>query len=113
MNRSEKAILAVLSLLLVAALGAVVYTRSWSNYREELHSIEGATPKSSQLVDMHPLETAQGLAPLAVTREEQSFAQEALRLGDHSVDLAFAAAMRDAAENPAPRRLKRARFFLA
>ena len=102
MNRSEKAILAVLSVLLVIALGAVVYTRGWSNYREELHSIESANTESSQLVDTHPLETAQRLAPLAVTREEQSFAQEALRLGDHSVDLAFAAAMRDATENPAP-----------
>ena len=103
MNRSEKAILAVLALLLMIALGAVVYTRGWSNYREELHGIEGAGNRgSSQLVDMHPLETAQQLAPLAATREEQEFAQEALRLGDHSVDLAFSAAMHDATDNPAP-----------
>jgi small-conductance mechanosensitive channel len=101
MNRSEKAILAVLSVLLVVAFGAVVYTRGWSNYREELRTIDQTTRRSS-LVDTHPLDTAQQLAPLAVTHEEQAFSQETLRLGDHSVDLAFSAAMRDAIENPAP-----------
>ena len=101
MNRSEKAILAVLSVLLLVAFGAVVYTRGWSNYREELRNID-ETARRSSLVDTRPLDTAQQLAPLAVTHEEQAFAQEALRLGDHSVDLAFAAAMRDAIENPAP-----------
>jgi small-conductance mechanosensitive channel len=101
MNRSEKAILAVLSVLLLVAFGAVVYTRGWSNYREELRNID-ETARRSSLVDTRPLDTAQQLAPLAVTHEEQAFAQEALRLGDHSVDLAFAAAMRDAVENPAP-----------
>jgi len=102
MNRSEKTVLAVLSVLLIVALGAVVYTREWSNYQEELHRIERTNTESSQLVDTHPLDTAQQLAPVAVTPEEKGFAQEALRLGDHSVDLAFAAAMRDATENPAP-----------
>ena len=101
MNRSEKAIFAVLSVLLVAAFGAVVYTRGWSNYREELRTID-QTNRRPSLVDTHPLDTAQQLAPLAVTHEEQAFSQETLRLGDHSVDLAFSAAMRDAIENPAP-----------
>jgi small-conductance mechanosensitive channel len=102
MNRSEKAILAVLCALLAIALGAVWYTRSWSSYREELGRLEQKGATAQQLVDTRPLETAQSLAPLAVTPEEKAFAQEALRLGDHSVDLAFAAAMRDATENPAP-----------
>jgi len=33
-------------------------------------------------------------------REEKPFAEEALRLGDHEMDLAFAAAVRDAEEHP-------------
>ena len=98
----EKTILAVLLALLVIALGAVVYTRGWSDYREEMHALQQVSQRSSQLVDTHPLDTAQQLAPLAVTHTEQGLAQEALRLGDHSVDLAFAAAMRDATENPPP-----------
>jgi small-conductance mechanosensitive channel len=98
----EKTILAALILLLLAALGAMVYTRGWSDYREELHDLQLASQRSSQLVDTHPLDTAQQLASLAATHAEQGYAEEALRLGDHSVDLAFAAAMRDATENPAP-----------
>jgi small-conductance mechanosensitive channel len=40
------------------------------------------------------------MAALASTREEQRFAQQALRLADHAVDLAFADAMREAAIHP-------------
>jgi small-conductance mechanosensitive channel len=52
------------------------------------------------LVDQSPLKTAQQLAQLATTPEERPLAEEALRLADREVDLAFAAALRDAAENP-------------
>jgi len=37
---------------------------------------------------------------MPTTAEELPFAQEALRLGDHDMDLAFAAAVRDAQEHP-------------
>jgi small-conductance mechanosensitive channel len=101
LKRGEKAILVVLLALLIVALGAVIYTRSWSDYGERLQVIE-KDQGSSQLVDMHPLDTAHQLVPLAVTRTERDYSQEALRLGDHAVDLAFDSAMRDATENPAP-----------
>jgi len=52
------------------------------------------------LVDQSPLKTAQTLSAFAATPEEQRLAQEAVRLGDHEVDLAFAEALRLAAENP-------------
>ena len=54
--------------------------------------------KSSRtpLVDEQPLQTARRLAALASTREEQRFAQQALRLADHAVDLAFAEGIREA-----------------
>lgn len=48
------------------------------------------------LVDQRPWQTIQALAPLAVSAEEQSFAQEAERLADHEVDQAFAQALREA-----------------
>src|SRR5215469_3525675 len=54
----------------------------------------------NQLVDQSPLQAAHVMAALATSPEEQHFAQEALRLGDHEVDLAFADAVRDAAEHP-------------
>jgi small-conductance mechanosensitive channel len=46
------------------------------------------------LVDLRPWQTAQALAPLAVTAEEMQFAREAERLADHEVDQAFASALR-------------------
>jgi small-conductance mechanosensitive channel len=48
----------------------------------------------AQLVDQSPLKTAQRLAQMPASADEQQFAEEALRLADHDVDLAFAAAVR-------------------
>ena len=59
-----------------------------------------AATTASSRVDQRPLSTAQALAQLAATPNERQFAQDALRLGDHSVDLNFAAALQEAAENP-------------
>jgi small-conductance mechanosensitive channel len=50
------------------------------------------------VVDLHPWQTAQALAPLAVSREEDEFAHEAERLADHEVNQAFAASLRQAGE---------------
>ena len=52
------------------------------------------------LVDEEPLQTAREVAKLASTWDEQRLAQQAIRLADHEVDLAFADALRDAAEHP-------------
>jgi small-conductance mechanosensitive channel len=51
-------------------------------------------------VDEQPVQTARSVATLASTREEQRFAQQALRLADHAVDLAFAGALREATLHP-------------
>ncbi len=56
----------------------------------------GLAASSKPLVDTSPWETAQALAPLAVTAEEIRFARAAERLADHDVDQAFAAALRQA-----------------
>jgi hypothetical protein len=54
----------------------------------------GAAGGKKTLVDLRPWQTAQALAPLAVTTEENGYAREAERLADHEVDQAFAAALR-------------------
>jgi hypothetical protein len=48
------------------------------------------------IVNISPWQTAEALAPLAVTAEEKEFARDAQRLADHDVDQAFAAALRQA-----------------
>jgi small-conductance mechanosensitive channel len=63
---------------------------------------QAAKPSSATIptVDQKPLETARRLATLAGTAEEQDFGHNALKLADHEVDLAFADALREAAEHP-------------
>src|SRR5208282_1403839 len=102
MKRYEKQILIALVALLAVSAGAILTTHSWANYRDRLRALRASSNRSEELVDLRPLETAQQLAPLAVTHTEQDYAAEALRLGDRSADLAFAAAIYDAAQNPAP-----------
>lgn len=51
-------------------------------------------------VDQRPFLTARQLSRLAWLPEEQALARQALRLGNHEVDLAFADAVRTALENP-------------
>ena len=103
MKGIQRWILGVLVLLMIAALGAILYTHDWADSARRLHADQlRATRTAQQIVDTSALQTAQQLAPLAVTRWEQDYAQEALRIADRSVDLAFSAALDDAKENPAP-----------
>jgi small-conductance mechanosensitive channel len=61
------------------------------------------TPASGQpIVDSTTLDTARRLLPLATTPDEQRLAENAIGKADHLLDLAFAAALREATEHPAP-----------
>jgi len=57
-------------------------------------SVRSLVDSQKTLVDLRPWQTAEALAPLAVTAEETEYAHEAERLADHEVDLAFASALR-------------------
>ncbi len=61
-----------------------------------------ASDSATSLVDQSPLKTAQQLAQLVAIPEERPLAQEALRLADYDVDLAFADAIREARMHPPP-----------
>jgi small-conductance mechanosensitive channel len=65
-------------------------------------SAASRSAEPSSLVDQDSLRTARTLSRTATTKDEDEFANEALRLGDRSVDLAFAMALRDAELNPPP-----------
>jgi small-conductance mechanosensitive channel len=102
MSATQKAILGALLALLALTASTILFTRNWANSPAQLNVNRRSMNHNQEPVSTAALQTAQQLAPLAITPEEQEFAQEALRIGDHSVDLAFDAAMRDAEENPAP-----------
>src|ERR1700722_717625 len=102
MKKHPKVIFIILLALLLSTAAAIFYTRDWSNYRQRIHTLWLASHHATELVDTRALDTAQQLASLAVTPLEKNYAAESLRLGDHSVDLAFAAALADATNNPPP-----------
>src|ERR1700760_1898718 len=82
--------------LLVFCLAATWWTRGAMTHMAFLRAQRTAKGPSSNIVDQRPWQTIQSLAPLAVSAEEQSLAHEAERLADHSIDQAFAFALRQA-----------------
>ena len=93
MRTRQQIVVAGLLALVVVAIAALVLTRDSS-------SAPRTRPRRAPLVDEQPVQTARSMATLASTREEQRFAQQALRLADHAVDLAFANALREATLHP-------------
>jgi hypothetical protein len=63
-------------------------------------------PQRLRRIDTRPLSTARRLAAQAVTQEEQELAHQAESLADHAIDLTFAEALRQVAEEapePSPK----------
>jgi small-conductance mechanosensitive channel len=89
----------VLLVLVLATILGVFFTDSTHSAAPSA-SKKNAAASQPPAVDQKPLQTARKLAALASTPEEQDFAHEALRLADYEVDLAFADALREAAEHP-------------
>ena len=92
------------TLVLAASLGAAVYGLVRIRNSEATAALSNNSKKAAQapLVDQSPLKTAQRLAQLADTPDEQALAKTALDTADHEVDLAFAQALREATLYPPP-----------
>ncbi len=86
--------LALLALVL-GTVAAYYATRETSRPRAKNAASNAA---QTPLVDERPLPTARALVALAISPEEQRLAEEAVRIADHEVDLAFADELRQAAE---------------
>jgi small-conductance mechanosensitive channel len=99
----------VLLLVGLFALLAVCLVFCWTtrdamahlSFLRSQHQASGPSAGQKNLVDLSPWQTAQALAPLAVSAEEADFAREAERLADHEVDQAFASALRQASSHHA------------
>jgi small-conductance mechanosensitive channel len=94
----------IAAIVLLALLGAVAYGLFRTGQPSSAPAINAKAAyvgaAQGPIVDQTPLLTAQRLVQMPTSAEEQPFAEEALRLGDHDMDLAFAAAVRDAEEHP-------------
>jgi len=95
----RRTIFAAITILTALALVGAVLLRYWISAQPEQQAKKPAAPG---LVDSQPLVTAQRVAALASTPEEQEFARNALRVSDHEVDMAFAAALHQATEHAPP-----------
>jgi small-conductance mechanosensitive channel len=89
-------------LLVMVTLLVLCLIFSWTTRDSMAHlsflsgrgNVRSLADSQKTLVDLRPWQTAEALAPLAVTAEETEYAHEAERLADHEVDQAFASALR-------------------
>jgi hypothetical protein len=93
----ERIIAAVLGLVML--LAAVAWWDTAPS-TQDAGKKQAAAITATNLVDQSTYATAQRLAQLAVTPEEQAYAQSALRIADHELDLAFTQALRDVDAHP-------------
>jgi small-conductance mechanosensitive channel len=104
MRKGTETGLAALLLLLIAAGVGLFWTSDWR--APATSAPEDAAAKAEQaaaaLVDQRPLQDAQKLAPLATIPDELALVQQALRVADQEVDLAFDAALQTAIKHPPP-----------
>ncbi|HXC87327.1 MAG TPA: mechanosensitive ion channel domain-containing protein [Candidatus Cybelea sp.] len=100
MKPVQKILALVLVVLLAASVYGLLHTEQPPGTPVAGQPSNGAAAAQAPLVDQSHLLMAQRLAKMPTSPEEQPFAQEALRLADHQMDLAFATAERDAEEHP-------------
>src|SRR5215467_13279758 len=99
--RSKQKIRAIaLALLLGAAIYGLLHTARVPSTRGTTGSVPGAA--QGALLDPTPILTALKLAQMPTTAEELPNAQEALRIADHEMDLAYAAAEHELEIHPPP-----------
>src|SRR5260370_31949844 len=97
MQPHQRTFVIVLVAFLVLACAGLLITSELGN--RAIHGPDRqAGPQSD--VDLHPIQTAQALAPLAAGPDEQGLARDALRLADHEIDIAFTSALEQAAAQP-------------
>jgi small-conductance mechanosensitive channel len=99
MKTTEKIAAVALLVLLAAVAYGLLRTGGPMMSVQVVNTSGGALPVQT-VVDQSSLITAQRLAALVTAADEQGFAQDALRIADHAVDLQFAQALRDVTEHP-------------
>src|SRR5579863_1072499 len=100
MKPIQKIFAVVLVLLLGGSIFGLLRTGQPTGSLPVGSAANGGAAAQAPLVDQSPLLTAQRLAKMPTSLEEEPFAKEALRLADHHMDLAYAAAERNAEEHP-------------
>src|SRR6202045_796885 len=95
----------VATITLIISLGLIAYGlfRTGGSITASPITLGGESSQAvhGSAIDQSPLYNARRLAQMPTSADEMPLAQEALRLGDREMDLAFAAGVREAQEHPA------------
>ena len=91
--RSRQGIIVLVLMLMLAAVGYGLWTTS----RADTSITQPTAGATGPIADQHSLNIVRGLLRLPLTIDETSVAQDAFRLGDKEMDLAFADAVRASA----------------
>src|SRR5437899_475419 len=95
--------IAMITLIILLGVIAYGFFRT-SKPTTLLHTTAGGKPSQvahGSVIDQASLYTARHFVQMPTSADELPLAQEALRLGDREMDLAFAAGVREAQEHPA------------
>ena len=98
--RTKQNSAAVVLLVLLAAAGYGIFQTGREGAVSRGPTARFSPTDSAVVVDQSSLTTAQQLVRLPTTADERTLAEDALRLGDQEMDLAFADAVREAATHP-------------
>jgi small-conductance mechanosensitive channel len=91
----------MIGLIIILGFIAYVFVRTGTSTTSQFSSVGGASPAAhGSTIDPTALRIAERFAQMPTSADELPLAQEALRLGDREMDLAFAAAVRDVQEYP-------------
>jgi len=100
MNKSKQ----IATIMLTILLGTIAYglfrTGRSTTASQTTPGGEPSQAAHESVIDQTPLDTARRLVQMPTSGDELPLAQEALRLGDREMDLAFAAGVREAQEHP-------------
>src|SRR5882724_10022786 len=95
----------VATITLIVLLGLIAYGlfRTGRSLTASQMTLPGESAQAvhGSAIDQSALYNARQLAQMPTSADELPMAQEALRLGDREMDLAFAAVVREAQEHPA------------
>jgi small-conductance mechanosensitive channel len=100
MTTTEKIAAIALILLLAAAGYGVLRTSGPTAVLRAVDTISPGQMPADLAVDQTSLATAQRLAALVTSSDEEPYALEAIRIADHAVDLQFAQALKNAEQHP-------------
>jgi small-conductance mechanosensitive channel len=95
MRKTQK--IAAMVILVLAAITAFGF---WKTRQPPAPADNGSRQPGRPLVVLRPLKTAQQMAQMATTPEEQALAKDALRAADRDVDLAFDESIREVRSHP-------------